>query len=161
MHLQHFCFKSGDTADSHKKWLLSPLEWRHILGSSFYLIFWTQKCVKIMTIYCWIFNKRNIYSNRYLFIFDTKLSIFPHKVRQVLASQDVQLCLTANYLHKDIFDPNLKKVWIFCVSLLYMLSSCKVFSPVWWPRAAVRWERKQEIQSSPPEVALEGDGTAD
>ena len=34
------------------------------------------------------------------------------------------------------------------------------FPPVWRPPAAARWERKQEIQSSPPDVALEGDWTA-
>ena len=42
-----------------------------------------------------------------------------------------------------------------------MPCSCKVFSPVRWPPAAASWERKQDTQGSLPEVALEGDGTAD
>ena len=79
-----------------------------------------------MIIYCIIFNKRTIYRNLYLFIFYTKMTIFPHKVRHVSARRDVCLCLTANYLHIDILDQNIKKIKIFCVSLLCVLSSCEV-----------------------------------
>ena len=63
-----------------------------------------------MTIYRLIFNKRNIYRNLYLFIFDTKITIFPRKVRHVSARRNVHLRPTANYLHIDILDQNLKKV---------------------------------------------------
>ena len=38
------------------------------------------------------------------------MTISPRKVRHVLARRDVHLRLTANYLHIDIFDQNLKKV---------------------------------------------------
>ena len=89
------------------------------------------------------------------------MTIFPCKVRYVSPSWDDWICLAAKYLHIDIFDQNLKNVWIFCVLLLYVPCSCKVFSSVRWPPAAARWERKQEIQSSPPVVALVGDETAD
>ena len=97
-------------------------------------------CVIIMTIYGLIFIIRIIYGKWYLFIFDAKMTISPRKVRYVSPSRDVWICLAAKYLHIDIFDQILKKVWIFC---------------------AARWERKQEIQGSPPVVTLEGDGTAD
>ena len=63
-----------------------------------------------MTIYRKIFNKRNIYKNLYLFIFVTKITILPRKVRHVLARQNVHLRPTANYPHIDILDQNLKKV---------------------------------------------------
>ena len=83
------------------------------------------------------------------------------KVRHVLPSWDVWICLSAKYLHIDIFDENLKKALIFCVSFLYVPCPCKIFCPVRWPPAAARWKRKQEIQGSPPVVALLGDWTAD
>ena len=63
-------------------------------------------------------------------MFDTKMIIFPRKVRPVWPSRDVWICLAAKYLHIDIFYQNLKKVRIFCVSFLYVPCSCKVFSPV-------------------------------
>ena len=63
-----------------------------------------------MTILRLIFNKRIIYRNGYLFIFDTKITIFPRKVWHVSPSRDVCLRLTAKYLHIDISDQNLKKV---------------------------------------------------
>ena len=97
--------------------------------------FITKKCVKSMAILRLIFNKRIIYRKLYLFIFDTKMTVSPRKVRHTSSSQDVRLRLAAKYLHIDNFDQTLKKVWIFSVSLLYMLSSCEVFLPVWWPPA--------------------------
>ena len=57
-----------------------------------------------------IFNKRIIYRNGYLFIFDTKITISPRKVWHVSPSRDVGLCLTTKYFHIDISDQNLKKV---------------------------------------------------
>ena len=54
------------------------------------------------------------------------MSIFPPLVRHVSPSRDVWIRLTAKYLHINIFDQNLKKVWIFCVSFLYKPCSCKV-----------------------------------
>ena len=63
-----------------------------------------------MRILCKIFNQRIIYINGHLFIFDTKITIFPRKVWHVSPSQDVCLRLTAKYLHIDISDQNLKKV---------------------------------------------------
>ena len=56
-----------------------------------------------------IFNKRTIYRNLYLFIFDTKMTIFPCKVRHILPRRDVCLSLTTKYLHIHIPDQNLKK----------------------------------------------------
>ena len=45
----------------------------------------------------------------------------PRKARHVLAMHDICLSLTANYLHIDIPNRNLKKVRFFCVVLfLYM-----------------------------------------
>ena len=84
------------------------MEWQHKFD---YLGFWFSltKMRKIMIIDRLIFNKRNIYRNLYFFIFDTKMTIFPHKVRHVSARRDVCLRLTANYLHIDIFDQNIKK----------------------------------------------------
>ena len=147
-----------------RKWILWPLEGRHklnSLGFFFVLFFVTKKGLKSMTILGLIFNKRIICRKWYLFMFDTKIIIFPRKVRHVLPTRDVWFLLAAKYLYIDIFHQKLRKVWIFSVSLLYVLSSCKVFSPVWSPPAEARWERKQDIQGSPPEVALEGDWTAD
>ena len=63
------------------------------------------------------------------------MTFFHGKVRHVFPILDVCLRLTANYLHIDILDQSLKKVWIFCVSLLYVLCSYEVFSPVWRPPA--------------------------
>ena len=146
------------TADSHQKMnTVTTGVTKQIWFFRFFVVFFTKKCVKIMT----MFNKGIIYRHWYLFIFDTKITISPRKVRHVSARRNVHLRPTANYLHIDILDQNLKKVWIFCVSFLYVLSSCEVFPPVWRPPAAARCERKQEIQSSPPDVALEGDWTAD
>ena len=153
----------GDIADSHQKIYTGTagVITQIFFFWFFFVVFFTKKCVKFLTTYHKIFNKRNIYRNWYLFIFDTKMTIFPREVRHILARRDVCLRVTANYLHVNIFDQNLNKVWIFCVLLLYVLSSCEAFQPVWWPLAAARWERKQEIQSSLPDVALEGDWTAD
>ena len=83
-----------------------------------------------MTVLRLIFIKRNIYRKLYLFIFNTSITIFPHKVRHVSPSRDVWIRLAAKYLHIDILDQNLKKNLIFCVSFLYVTCSCKVFSPV-------------------------------
>ena len=47
------------------------------------------------------------------------MTIFPRKVRHVSPIRDVWIRLAAKYLHIDIFDQNLKKVWILCVLLLY------------------------------------------
>ena len=85
------------------------------------------------------------------------MTIFPRKVRHILPSQDVWIRLAVKFFHIDIFDQNLKKVSIFCVLFLYVPCYCKVFSPVWRPLAAARWERKQDTQGSPPVVALMGD----
>ena len=63
-----------------------------------------------MTILRLIFIKRILYRKLYLFIFDTKMTISPRKVRHVSPSRDVWICLAAKYLHIDIFDQNLKKV---------------------------------------------------
>ena len=82
------------------------------------------------------------------------MSIFPHKVRHVLPRQDVCLSLTANYLHIDIPDQNLKKVLIFCVSVLYVLCSCEVLPPVWRPSAG-RGSRR--FRGPAADGALEGD----
>ena len=43
-------------------------------------------------------------------MFDTKMTIFPRKVRHISPSRDVWIRLAAKYLHIDIFDQNLKKV---------------------------------------------------
>ena len=59
------------------------------------------------------FNKRIIYINYYLFIFDTKMTIFPRKVRHVLPRRDVCLCLTAKYPYIHILDQNPKESFDF------------------------------------------------
>ena len=58
------------------------------------------------------------------------MTIFPRKVRHVLPRPDVCRSLIAKYLHIDIPDQNLKKVWTFCVSLLYVPYSYKVSPPL-------------------------------
>ena len=75
-------------------------------------------------------TKEFVYGNLYLFICYTKITIFFRKVRHVLPRLDVCSSLIANYLHIDIPDQNLKKLWIFCVLLLYVPCSCEVFPPV-------------------------------
>ena len=145
-----------------KKWILWPLEGQHKFNSlGIFLFFLNQKMGKKSDNITFIFINRILYKKWYLIIFDTKITIFPCKVRHISPSQDVWIRLAVQYLHIDIFDQNLKNVWILCVSLFYVPCSCKVFSPVLWPPAAARWKRKQEIQSSPPVVALVGDRTAD
>ena len=63
-----------------------------------------------MTILRNIFNKRFIYRNLYIYFFNTKMTIFPCKVRQVSPRRDVCLSLTAKYLHIDIPNQIQKKV---------------------------------------------------
>ena len=111
-----------------------------------------------MTILGKIYNKKIIYRNLYSLIFDTKITIFPHKVRHVLPRQDVCLILTAKYLHIHIPYQNLRKVWTFSVSFLYMLCSCEVFHPVWWPPA---WRGSRRFRGTALDSALEGDWTRD
>ena len=62
-----------------------------------------------------------------LFICYTKMTIFPHIMRYVLPRREVCRSLITKYLHIDIPNQNRKKVRIFCVSLLYVPVSCKVF----------------------------------
>ena len=56
------------------------------------------------------FHQKNYIQKMNLFIFDTKRTIFPRKVRQVSPSRDVWICLAAKCPNIDIFDQNLKKV---------------------------------------------------
>ena len=76
-----------------------------------------------MTILRLIFIKRIIYRKWYLFIFDTKMAISPRKVRHVLPSRDVWICLAAKNHHLDIFDQNLNKnlTFLCLVSLRAMI----------------------------------------
>ena len=71
----------------------------------------------------------------YLFISYTKLTTLPRKMRHVLPRLDVCRSLIAKYLHINIPYQNLKKVCMFCVSLLYVFCSWKLLPPVWWPPA--------------------------
>ena len=52
-----------------------------------------------MTILRLIFIKIIIYRKWYLFIFYTKMTIFPREVSHVSSSQDVWIRLAAKYLH--------------------------------------------------------------
>ena len=45
------------------------------------LFFFSKNFVKTIKIYRKIFNKRNVYRNLYLFIYNTKMNIFPLEVR--------------------------------------------------------------------------------
>ena len=63
-----------------------------------------------MTILRLIFMRKIIYRKGYLFIVDTKITIFPREVRQVSPSPDVWICLATKNRHIDIFDQNLKKI---------------------------------------------------
>ena len=109
-----------------KKLILWPLEWQHkfdFLGV--FMVFFLPKMRRKwdnISLYCQ--QKKYIYKNIYLLIFYTKMTIFPRKVRHVLARRDVCFCLTAKYLHIDIIDQNLKKVWIFSVLLFCVLVKC-------------------------------------
>ena len=83
------------TADSHQKMnTVTTGVTTQIWLFRFFLL--TKKCVKSMTILHKIFNKRFICRNFYLIILDTKITIFPRKVRHVLPSWDVWACLAAN-----------------------------------------------------------------
>ena len=55
--------------------------------------------------------------------------ISPCKVTHILPRRDVYLCLTANYLHIDYFDQNLKKIE-FSVSRYFRCSVLLKFSPL-------------------------------
>ena len=111
-----------------KKLILGPLEGLHKFNSlGFFFGSFTKKIVKSRTILRLIFIKRIIYRKLYLFNFYTKMTNFPFKVMHVSPNQDVWIRLAAKYLHIDIFDQNLKKVWIFCVWFLYVLVK---FSPL-------------------------------
>ena len=89
----------------------------------FVCFFFHQKMRKSMTILKFILIKRIIYRKWYLFIFDTKMTISPHKVRHVSPSRDVWICMAAKYLHIDLFDQNPKK-FEFSVSRYF---TCHVF----------------------------------
>ena len=93
-----------------------------------------------------IFNKISKSRNLYIFL-NTKMTISHRKVRYVLPRRDVCRRLIAKYLHIHNPNQNLKKVWIFCVSLLYVPCSCEVFPPVWRP--AGRGSRRFRV---PPRV---------
>ena len=65
-----------------------------------------------------------------IFIFlNTKMTVFPRKVRHFSPSRDVCICLAAKYLHIDIFDPKPKES-LNCLCLVSLPCFCKVFSPV-------------------------------
>ena len=50
------------------------------------------------------------------------MTIFPHKVRHVLPSRDVWICLAANYLHIDIFEQKLQESLNFlCLVTLHAM----------------------------------------
>ena len=126
-----------------KKWIPWPLEWLHKFDSSgFFFYFFTKK---------FIFD--------YSFIL--KLPFPPLKWGPFRPVEISGFVWPPNTFILIFLTKISRKFEFFCVSLLYVLCSCEVFPAVWWPPAAARWERKQEVQRSPPEVALEGDGTAD
>ena len=54
--------------------------------------------------------KKKLFTEIDIYIFDTKITIFPHKVRHISQRRDVCLRLTAKYLHIHIPDQTLEKV---------------------------------------------------
>ena len=102
---------SCDTADHHQKHEYCD-HWSN--NTNFILLhvfcFLTKKCVKIVTMLRKILETRNMYRNLYFLIFDTKMTIFPCKVRHVLPRCNICRSLIAKYLHIHISDQNLKKV---------------------------------------------------
>ena len=81
---------SCGTADSHQKMNtvttgVTTQIWLYWI----FLLFFYQKMRKNYDNFSKIFNKRIIYRNWYLFIFDTKMTISPCKVRHISPSQDV------------------------------------------------------------------------
>ena len=57
------------------------------------------------------FSTKELYTEIDIYYFFLlKITIFPRKVRHVSARRNVHLRPTANYLHIDILDQNLKKV---------------------------------------------------
>ena len=119
-----------------KKLVLWPLKGRHKLNSLGFPPL-PKKCVKSMTILRLDFTKRIIYRKWYWLIFYTKMTIFPCKVRHVSPSRDIWICLAANYLHIDIFDKKLKKVWMVCVMCHVLVK----FSPLFGDHRLQRAER--------------------
>ena len=126
-----------------KKWILWPLDWQHKFDSlGFLLVFFYQKMRKRMWQHIVKFSTKEIYTENDIYLFLTKITIFPHK--DALSRRDVHLCLTANYLHLDMFDQNLKKVE-FSVSRYFTCSVLVKFSALFgdhWLQCARRGRRK-------------------
>ena len=66
---------------------------------------------KLLQYYVLFSSKESYTENDIYLFFNTKMTIFHRKVRHVSPSRDVLICLATKYLHIDIFDQNLKKVW--------------------------------------------------
>ena len=124
-----------DTADHHQKLILWPMKWQHKFNSlAFLLLYFYTKMRKNYGNVVQNFQQKN-YIQKFMYFFNTKNNHLPRKVSHVLSRRDVCCNLITKYLHIEIPDQNLKKVWIFCVSLLSVLCSCKVSPPLWWPLA--------------------------
>ena len=142
------------TAISHQKMNTVTTGGTNLIFFCFFFSF--KKGVKSMTILRLIFIKRIIFIKLYLLIFDTKMAIFLRKVRHVSNSRNVWICLASKNLHIDIFDQNLKKVWIFCVKQKYLFLSEGLavwrlsrnqFKPVWEETVQYYPARKLELLS--------------
>ena len=107
-----------------KKWIMLPLEWRHKFDSlGFLLVFFYQKMRKNYDNILFNFQQMKYIQKMIFIYFWLKIPFFP------------------------------KEGWLFCVSLLYVLSSCEVFRPVWWPldtAALGEEERNSELAARRP-----------
>ena len=105
-----------------------------------------------------ISNKRIIYRNWYLFVFDTKMTISP-TCSEARFAQARCLCLSDRQIPSYTYPrPKPKESLNFlCLVTLRVLFFWS-FPPC---LVTTSWERKQEIQRSPPEGAQEGDWTSD
>ena len=114
-----------------KIWILWPLEGGHKFNPlGFFWLFYQKKKRKNYDNIAYNFQQKISIQKLIFIYFYTKIIILPRKVRHVSPSRDVCLSLTTKYLHIDISNQILMKVWIFCVLLLYELHSCEVFPPV-------------------------------